>query len=206
MALTKTPVCDFGKKAEDFKLKSINNELLPFYVNTKDKDAKLIQRTIKTNPTQFLPHNYERSVYVDGNISIDNYDILNNYLKNTESYDIICFDHPNRKSIFDEARVVEQFKLEKNQNIKKIIKEMNENNFKDDIGLCETNVLIRNHKIIKVFNKDWCRCINICKRDQISFDYLLFKHNIKYLKKTYKEKLFFTVKFKHINPKNRYIY
>ena len=25
MALTKTPVCDFGKKAEDFKLKSINN-------------------------------------------------------------------------------------------------------------------------------------------------------------------------------------
>ncbi len=28
MALTKTPVCDFGKKAEDFKLKSINNELI----------------------------------------------------------------------------------------------------------------------------------------------------------------------------------
>ena len=27
MALTKTPVCDFGKKAEDFKLKSINNKL-----------------------------------------------------------------------------------------------------------------------------------------------------------------------------------
>ena len=28
MALTKTPVCDFGKKAEYFKLKSINNELV----------------------------------------------------------------------------------------------------------------------------------------------------------------------------------
>jgi peroxiredoxin len=28
MALTKTPVCDFGKKAEDFKLKSINNEVV----------------------------------------------------------------------------------------------------------------------------------------------------------------------------------
>ena len=28
MALTKTPVCDFGKKAENFKLKSINNELV----------------------------------------------------------------------------------------------------------------------------------------------------------------------------------
>ena len=28
MALTKTPVCDFGKKAENFKLKSIKNELV----------------------------------------------------------------------------------------------------------------------------------------------------------------------------------
>ena len=28
MALTKTPICDFDKKAEDFKLKSINNELI----------------------------------------------------------------------------------------------------------------------------------------------------------------------------------
>ena len=28
MALTKTPICDFGKKAGDFKLKSINNELV----------------------------------------------------------------------------------------------------------------------------------------------------------------------------------
>ncbi len=32
MALTKTPICDFGKKAEDFKLKSINNE----FVTLKD--------------------------------------------------------------------------------------------------------------------------------------------------------------------------
>jgi len=28
MALTKTPVCDFGKKAEDFKLRSINNKFV----------------------------------------------------------------------------------------------------------------------------------------------------------------------------------
>ena len=32
MALTKTPVCEFGKKAEDFKLKSIKNE----YVSLDD--------------------------------------------------------------------------------------------------------------------------------------------------------------------------
>ena len=41
MALTKTPICDFGKKAEDFKLKSINNELV-FLENIKGTNGTLI--------------------------------------------------------------------------------------------------------------------------------------------------------------------
>ena len=41
MALTKTPVCDFGKKAEDFKLKSINNEIVNLQ-DIKGEKATLI--------------------------------------------------------------------------------------------------------------------------------------------------------------------
>jgi peroxiredoxin len=41
MALTKTPVCDFGKKADDFKLKSINNELISLN-DVKGEKATLI--------------------------------------------------------------------------------------------------------------------------------------------------------------------
>ena len=41
MALTKTPVCDFGKKAEKFKLKSINNKLISLD-DIKGKKATLI--------------------------------------------------------------------------------------------------------------------------------------------------------------------
>ena len=41
MALTKTPVCDFGKKAEDFKLKSINNKLVTLS-DIKGEKATLI--------------------------------------------------------------------------------------------------------------------------------------------------------------------
>ncbi len=41
MALTKTPVCDFGKKAEDFKLKSINNKLISLD-NIKGEKATLV--------------------------------------------------------------------------------------------------------------------------------------------------------------------
>ena len=41
MALTKTPVCDFGKKAEDFKLKSIKNKIITLN-DVKGERATLI--------------------------------------------------------------------------------------------------------------------------------------------------------------------
>ena len=41
MALLKTPVCDFGKKAESFELKSINNELISLN-DVKGEKATLI--------------------------------------------------------------------------------------------------------------------------------------------------------------------
>ena len=41
MALTKTPVCDFGKKAEDFKLKSIDNKVISLN-DIKGEKATLI--------------------------------------------------------------------------------------------------------------------------------------------------------------------
>ena len=41
MALTKTPVCDFGKKAENFKLRSINNKVITLN-DIKGEKATLI--------------------------------------------------------------------------------------------------------------------------------------------------------------------
>ena len=41
MALTKTPVCDFGKKAEDFNLKSIENKIISLN-DVKGEKATLI--------------------------------------------------------------------------------------------------------------------------------------------------------------------
>ena len=39
MALTKTPICDFGKKAEEFKLKSTENKI----ISLKDIQIKDLQ-------------------------------------------------------------------------------------------------------------------------------------------------------------------
>ena len=53
MALTKTPVCDFGKKAEDFKLKSINNKLISLD-DIKGEKATLIMFICNHCPFVFV--------------------------------------------------------------------------------------------------------------------------------------------------------
>ena len=52
MALTKTPVCDFGKKAEDFKLKSINNKVLTLN-DIKGEKATLVMFICNHCPYSF---------------------------------------------------------------------------------------------------------------------------------------------------------
>ena len=51
MALTKTPVCDFGKKAEDFKLKSIENKIISLN-DIKGEKATPVSYTHLTLPTK----------------------------------------------------------------------------------------------------------------------------------------------------------
>ena len=43
----------------------VKKGLIPFYVDTRDKETKLAQRLIKTNPSEYLPHHYTMSIYVD---------------------------------------------------------------------------------------------------------------------------------------------
>jgi hypothetical protein len=182
----------------------IKLNIIPFYVCTKNKDPKLIQRTIKVSPCDYLPNNYNRSIYVDGNLQIINYKLLNNYIKNI-NIDLICFKHFERRYVKDEEKVILKSKLETKENINKVIQDFKKYNFNDDIGLTETNILIRNHKNIQNFNKDWKNYVNICRRDQISFDFCLFKNNVNYRKYSYQDKLKIIKRHPHINPKNRLI-
>ena len=57
MALTKTPVCDFGKKAEEFKLKSINNKLISL------DDIKGVRRAHDLNYSLSNDHGSEKCYF-----------------------------------------------------------------------------------------------------------------------------------------------
>ena len=54
------------------------------------------------------------------------------------------------------------------------------------------------------FAQAWKSCIEMCRRDQISFDYLLFKYNVNYMRLPFKDKPL--TKIKHRNPHNRNIF
>ena len=185
----------------------VKKGIIPFYVDTSNKEAKLVQRMIKTNVHQYVPEMYDKSIYIDGNVIIKNSITVRNTLKTllTMNNDIICFKHPDRSNILDEADAVKSLNLEKKENIDKIIEMFVKENFKDDMGLTETNFLIRNHKLIKNFNKEWEECIKICRRDQISFDFLLYKHKVNYIQLSFSQKMIVIEKKKHINTRKREI-
>ena len=60
MALTKTPICDFGKKADNFELKSIDNKIISLN-DVKGENGTLIM--FICNPVSYthltLPTNRE---------------------------------------------------------------------------------------------------------------------------------------------------
>lgn len=188
----------------------IVNNIIFFYVNTKKHisynwwpNYKELQRIIKINPSGYIPNNYNKTLYVDGNIvfkkPIYKKDI-DNILKNK---DIVCFNHPDRNTVLSESIAVVKLNVDKKENTDKILEIIRKNNFLDNIGLTETCILFRNHKNIKEFSEEWEKLIKICIRDQISFDYLLWKYKINYIRYPIKYRNNVIIRIKHENPKFR---
>lgn len=194
----KLPI-DYLYFTDQFNLvyKCIELGIIPFYITSKD--SKLLQRTIKTSPHLYLPYIYDTSIYIDGNMQPKfNNNILNNFIDS--KFNIICFSHPERNTIKEESCIVIEYMLESKENVNKILELQKKDGFKDNIGLTETNVLIRKHKNIIEFSNEWKKNIEICRRDQISFDYLLHKYNLNYIRLSHQHKLDITSKKLHINP------
>lgn len=181
--------------------------VLPFII-TSNKDVKLLHRIIKTSPHLYLPFHYDLSIYLDGNLKInDDISNINSFVSkyNLNKYDLICFEHPGKDhNVEKEIEFVINEKLETEKHISLIKKEFTKNNYElINSQISETNILIRRHKKIINFSNDWTRHVTVCKRDQISFDYLLWKHKLKFNrdKSEVKEKII-TI-YKHINSCNR---
>lgn len=163
---------------EEDVYKCVKLNIIPFILE-KSNNPKLQQRTIKTSPHLYLPPNYNVSIYIDANV-IPKIEVIYKLVEKIKdnNIDLIHVMHPRRNNIKDEALEVIKLRLEIKDNIDKIMDFQKKDNFEDNVGLSETAVLIRKHNNIIKFNEKWTNCIKICIRDQISFNYLLWKYNI----------------------------
>lgn len=124
--------------------------------------------------------NHEYSIWMDGNTSlkVDPEYLIEKYLQDC---DIACLKHPDRDCIYEEAKTCQMLNLDDTEVIEEQMSRYKENLYPKDHGLsCTTYILRRHTPEIAYFNRVWWE--EICKgsrRDQLSFDYALWRTNTK---------------------------
>jgi hypothetical protein len=118
-------------------------------------------------------------IWIDSNIEllISKEELVDKFLGDA---DIGIFKHPVRDNIKDEAEAIKPHRPQHYEAVKKQVAKYLKT-YKDDKGLYECGVLVlRNNEKVRRFCKDWWNeIINNSVRDQISFPFVLNRHNIK---------------------------
>ncbi len=135
------------------------------------------QRYVKIMPHKHLSE-YDLSIWVDGNVSIKGN--LDKLLENTLKDDISIYvpEHPSRRCIYKEQSVVISMRKDTKENIAPQIERYKKECFPADFGLLQSNILIRKHNendCIKLMEKWFEEVKNHSHRDQLSFNYVLWK-------------------------------
>lgn len=146
-----------------------------------NKDKIKIARWVKTHPEQLL-EGYEFSVWMDANIQIKTDYVYNRAIELYDKNELIStVEHTERNCIYKEMFAVFDFCLETEETILNWSKVLQKNHYPFNNGLNETNVLYRIHNEKHIVNLDefWWSCIEkYSRRDQLSFNFVLWKLNI----------------------------
>lgn len=144
-----------------------------------DLDNVRLNRYHKLNPHIILPE-YEESIYIDGNINI-----LTPYL-----FELIKFKHRNlllpklnfQDCIYQHIQFIRQKRWDDDGILSAWEQVLKSQKFPQHYGMTENNIIYRKHNLdeIQLIMSEWWKCIEqYSKRDQLSFSYILWKHNIK---------------------------
>lgn len=183
------------------------NGLLPMFVFKDGKTPKHAQREVKAMPHRYLPRPYDISIYVDGNAHVL-FDHIDDFLTvlgpHLHCCQVICYQQPTGRSVSQEADVVIHLGLEHARNVNSVLQYIKQVHIQpSDVKVSETNFIVRKHNEIAVFSRDWRDCMQMCRRDQISFDCLLEKHLVRYVRLPHCEKPI--RKYAHMKPVNRHV-
>ena len=172
-------------KSNIWKIKPIPNELLEF---SKVKQ----QRAVKILPHRYLPE-YDISIWIDANV--DTKANIKDYLTgfDFDKYSVFIPEHPARKCIYKEKQECVRLRKITGDGIDLADKQMaryKAEKFPENFGLVQSNVVVRKHndeyskKLMEIW---WAELKDYSHRDQLSFNYALWKvgsEHFKYLIKT----------------------
>lgn len=136
-----------------------------------------LQRYIKINTHKFLS-DYELSIWVDGNIPIIGN--LSEMIKKHHNGYMTTFKHPFRNCIYKESAMCSIGKKDDALIMFKQSLKYLKDGYPKENGLVETKMIIRNHnekECIELMEAWSNELINNSVRDQLSFNYVLWKQN-----------------------------
>lgn len=162
----------------DLPIESNTWKIRPIPQFLKSFDPTKIARCIKILPHLFLSE-YETSVWIDGNIQVlgDIKKFINQNLKN---YFAIP-KHPLRKCVYEEGTAVIDLKKDCSSNVNVQINLYKSKNYPKNNGMVQSNVIIRKHndkRCVEISNTWWTHVRLYSKRDQLSFNYCIWKKNV----------------------------
>ena len=171
--------CDFVCFTDQKHLKSDVWEIR--LVEECDLSPNMMNRRYKILPHLYFPE-YERSLYVDANISIlkNPKDLSDKYLS---QFSFVAPKHFARDCLYDEAKECIVLMKDKTNNIKKQMKRYKEAGLPSQFGLSENNILLRQHskKSITALMEGWWRELQKeTKRDQLSLPFVLWQLGLEY--------------------------
>lgn len=150
-------------------------------------------RYYKILPHTHLSKAYDYSVYIDGNVLIIK-NIVNLVMEKMQYGSFACFDHSklatdSRNCIYKEYLALVNIAFTHGiykddlEVMKRQITRFRDENYPENNGLVTAPILIRKHfdaTLINVMQHWWTIVKNESKRDQLSFNYVIWKLNFKH--------------------------
>ena len=150
---------------------------------------RLQARIPKMSGLQMVP-NYDIYVWLDSSCRLSKKDSLETLIKKCNDEDLLVFKHPNRNSILEEANYLKK-RLDnncpyitpryKNERVDDQLDIIKKEGYVDKNLFATTCIVYKNNKRVDNMMKEWWYHTSMYHSiDQLSFPYVIWKHNCSY--------------------------
>jgi hypothetical protein len=144
-----------------------------------------LDQTRKARALKVLPHiflkEYETSIWIDGTIEIMK-SPSEFMMDNTSPSDILAISyHPDRCCVYEEKEACLRFSKDDPKILNKQVKKYKEEDYPENWGMVQSGIIYRKNlpEVQEFCNLWWEQILRFSKRDQLSFNYVLWKNPIK---------------------------